>query len=55
MDAGGDAIDQLATLELLRRDDPAFVSGRDTSTLARWAAAAEDEGAPIAIHRKTSI
>jgi hypothetical protein len=45
---GGDAIDQLANLELLRCDDAALVGGRDTSTLARWAQAAEDEGEPIA-------
>jgi hypothetical protein len=45
----GDAIDQLTRLELLRGDDAALVGGRDTSTLARWAAAAESEGVPIAI------
>jgi hypothetical protein len=45
----GDAIDQLANLELLRADDAALVGGRrDTSTLARWAQAADDEGEPIA-------
>jgi len=52
---GGDAIDQRARLELLRSDDAALVGGRrDTSTLARWAAAAEDEGAPLAIKVGTS-
>lgn len=50
----GDAIDQLARHELLRGHDPAFVGGRNTSTLARWAAAAEDEGTPIAIKVGTS-
>jgi hypothetical protein len=46
---GGDAIEQLANLELLRADDAAVVAGRrDTSTLARWAQAADDEGEPIA-------
>jgi hypothetical protein len=45
----GDAIDQLARFELLRSEEAAVVGGRDTSTLARWAAAAEDEGMPIAI------
>jgi hypothetical protein len=46
---GGDAIEQLARFELLRGDDAAFVAGRrDTSTLARWAQAADDEGEPIA-------
>jgi len=41
-------------LELLRSDDAALVGGRDTSTGARWAAAAEDEGEPIAIKVGTS-
>lgn len=50
----GDAIDQLARFELLRSEDAALVGGRDASTLARWAAAAEDEGAPIAIKVGTS-
>jgi hypothetical protein len=54
IETGGDAIDQLARLELLRGDDAALVGGRDTSTLARWAAAAEDEGTPIAIKVGTS-
>jgi hypothetical protein len=49
IESGGDAIDQLTRLELLRGDDAALVGGRDTSTLARWAAAAENEGMPIAI------
>jgi hypothetical protein len=39
----GDAIDQLAGFELLRGDGAAFVAGRDTSTVARWAAAAAAE------------
>ncbi|WGR70193.1 MULTISPECIES: hypothetical protein [unclassified Bradyrhizobium] len=52
--SGGDAIDQLARLELLRSEDAALVGGRDASTLARWAAAAEDEGEPIAIKVGTS-
>jgi hypothetical protein len=43
----GDAIDQLARGELLLGDDAACVAGRDTSTIARWAQAAEDEGRPI--------
>jgi hypothetical protein len=50
----GDAIDQLARFELLLGDDAAFVAGRDQSTVARWAASAEDEGAPIAIKVGTS-
>ena len=54
IETGGDAIDQLARLELLRSDDAALVGGRDTSTGARWAAAAEDEGAPLAIKVGTS-
>jgi hypothetical protein len=54
IETGGDAIDQLARLELLRSDDAALVGGRDTSTGARWAAAAEDEGEPIAIKVGTS-
>jgi hypothetical protein len=45
---GGDAIDQLARLELLLGDDAAFVAGREhPSTVARWAALAEAEGRPI--------
>ena len=40
IDTGDDAIDQLAQLELLLGDDAAIVGGRrDTSTVARWAAA----------------
>ncbi|OKO75124.1 hypothetical protein AC629_34370 [Bradyrhizobium sp. NAS80.1] len=50
----GDAIDQLARFQLLRSEDAALVGGRDASTLARWAAAAEDEGTPIAIKVGTS-
>jgi hypothetical protein len=44
---GGDAIEQLARGELLLGDDAVFVAGRDTSTIARWAALAEAEGRPI--------
>lgn len=50
----GDAIDQLARFQLLFSEEAALVGGRDTSTLARWAAAAEDEGAPIAVKVGTS-
>ena len=52
---GGDAIDQLARLELLLGDDAAFVAGRDTSTLARWAALAEAEGERLAPMKPATI
>jgi hypothetical protein len=45
----GDAIEQAAIGAVLDSDDAGFVGGRGASTAARWAQAAEDEGAPIAI------
>jgi hypothetical protein len=50
----GDAIDQAACGALLDSEDAGFVGGRGASTVARWAQAAEDEGAPIAIKGGTS-
>lgn len=45
----GDAVDQFASGALLDSDDAGMVSGRGASTAARWAQAAEEEGAPIAV------
>jgi hypothetical protein len=44
-----DAIEQAARGDLLFSPEAAIVSGRDTSTAARWAQMAEDEGRPIAV------
>ncbi|HZV05854.1 MAG TPA: hypothetical protein VE999_12295 [Gemmataceae bacterium] len=44
-----DAIEQAHRGAALDSDDAAFVAGRRASTVARWAQAAEDEGASIAV------